>query len=106
MVYRFIPELEFRRNNLKDALPFEKSFFAGGSNSLRAWRARSLGPGSYFEEDGRFDKIGDIKFEGNLEYRFPISKWLEGAFFMDFGNIWLIGYDSLRPEGNLNGIMF
>ena len=46
-----------------------------------------------------FDKIGDIKFEGNLEYRFPLSKWLEGAMFMDFGNIWLMGYDSSRLDG-------
>ena len=65
-------------------------------------RARSLGPGSYFEDSTRFDKIGDIKFEGNVEARFPISKWIEGAFFVDFGNIWLIGYDSLRPEGKFN----
>ena len=77
----------------------KKSFFAGGSNSIRAWRARSLGPGSFFDSSMRFDKIGDLKLEGNLEYRFPISKWLEGALFMDFGNIWLMGLDSLRPEG-------
>ena len=99
MVYRFFSGIGIPRNNLKEALPFEKSFFAGGSNSLRAWRARSLGPGGYYDSAGKFDKIGDIKFEGNLEYRFPLSKWLEGAMFMDFGNIWLMGYDSLRPEG-------
>lgn len=99
LVYRFYSGIGLPRNNLKEALPFEKSFFAGGSNSIRAWRARSLGPGSFFDSSMRFDKIGDLKLEGNLEYRFPISKWLEGALFMDFGNIWLMGLDSLRPEG-------
>ena len=54
----------------------------------------------------RFDKIGDLKLEGNLEYRFPISKWLEGGIY-DFGNIWLMGLDSLRPEGQfkLNNVL-
>ena len=58
MVYRLFSGIGIPRNNFKEALPFEKSFFAGGSNSLRAWRARSIGPGIYFEEDGNFDKIG------------------------------------------------
>ena len=99
MVYRLFSGIGIPRNNFKEALPFEKSFFVGGSNSLRAWRARSLGPGGYFDSLVSFDKIGDIKFEGNLEYRFPVSKWLEGAMFMDFGNIWLMGYDSSRLDG-------
>ena len=102
IVYRIYSGIGIPKKNLSDALPFEKSFFAGGSNSLRGWRARSLGPGSHFDPDTRYDKIGDIKFEGNLEGRFPISKWIEGAFFVDFGNIWLIGYDSLRPKGKFN----
>jgi len=102
IIYRIYSGIGIPKKNLSDALPFEKSFFAGGSNSLRAWRARALGPGSYYDSANRFDKIGDIKFEANLESRFPISKWIEGAFFVDFGNIWLIGYDSLRPEAKFN----
>ena len=102
IIYRIYSGIGIPKKNLSDALPFEKSFFAGGSNSLRAWRARALGPGSYYDSANRYDKIGDIKFEGNLETRFPISKWIEGAFFVDFGNIWLISYDSLRPEGKFN----
>ncbi len=77
-------------------LPFEKSFFAGGSNDLRAYRARTVGPGSYSSDLG-YERIGDIKINTNLEYRFDILKILKGAFFIDAGNIWLRQKDALRP---------
>jgi outer membrane protein assembly factor BamA len=102
IVYRLYSGIGIPRKNLIQALPFEKSFFAGGSNSLRAWRARSLGPGSFYDSNQRFDKIGDIKFEGNIETRFPITELVEGALFVDFGNVWLMGFDSLRPKGKFN----
>ena len=102
IVYRLYSGIGIPRKNLIQALPFEKSFFAGGSNSLRAWRARSLGPGSFYDSNQRFDKIGDIKFEGNIEARFPITELVEGALFVDFGNVWLMGFDSLRPKGKFN----
>lgn len=75
-------------------LPYVRSYFGGGPNSLRAWRVREVGPGGDPLRDTthRLDKFGDIKFETNLEYRFPlISAWyLEGAAFIDIGNVWTL----------------
>ena len=104
LVYRFFGGLGIPRDNQLQALPFEKSFFSGGSNGMRAWKVRSLGPGSFFDGNSldsiqRFDKIGDIKLEGNLEARFPLSDWIEGAIFLDMGNVWLLREDSLRSTG-------
>ncbi|MFS8615392.1 MAG: BamA/TamA family outer membrane protein [Solitalea sp.] len=88
-------------------LPFVKQFFIGGSNSLRAFRARALGPGSYDGtrpsgggEDGpRFfaDQSGDLKLEANTELRFDLVSALKGALFVDAGNIWLMREDPLKP---------
>ena len=75
-------------------LPFIKQFFIGGTNSLRAFRARSIGPGSYFSEtdSNSFlpDQSGDIKLEFNVEYRTKLFSIVKGAVFMDAGNIWLM----------------
>lgn len=74
-------------------VPFDKLFFIGGSNSLRAWRPRTVGPGAYAESSKNFriDRAGDLIIQSNAEYRFDIfDRKLEGAIFVDAGNVWLI----------------
>ncbi|NNC84131.1 MAG: BamA/TamA family outer membrane protein [Flavobacteriales bacterium] len=83
-----------------NVLPFSESFFGGGANGLRAWQARTIGPGGFFEPVVTYDKIGDIIIETNVEYRFNLIDYLDGAFFVDVGNIWLLEPDELRPEGD------
>jgi outer membrane protein assembly factor BamA len=84
------------------ALPFEKKYFSGGANSIRAWQVRDLGPGSYKElVQGTYsNQTADIKLEANLEYRFKLFWVLEGALFVDAGNIWAINKNDDR-EGAL-----
>jgi outer membrane protein assembly factor BamA len=85
------------------AIPFEKQFFGGGANSVRAWRVKNLGPGS-FEGDtiSRYpNQTADLKIEFNIEYRFDLFWKLEGALFMDAGNIW-----SLSTEEDRQGARF
>jgi len=87
------------------ALPYIKQFFIGGSNSIRAFQARTLGPGTYSisEQEQRnslfLDQSGDLKLEGNLEYRFDIISFLKGAIFADAGNVWLLNEDLNKPGG-------
>ncbi len=71
-------------------LPFEKSYYVGGANSIRAWPVRGLGPGSSSSDNGlRYsNQTGDIRLEANAEYRFNIISIFEGAVFADAGNIW------------------
>lgn len=85
------------------ALPFEKHFYAGGSNSLRGWQARSVGPGSTLK-DATFiipNQTGDIRLEANAEYRFRIFWKIAGAVFVDAGNVWTFtetSYDPVRSS--------
>lgn len=108
LVIRLNPGIGYSYKNM-ESMPFDKQFFAGGSSGVRAWQARTLGPGNYnrrsLDSDStrsnlrNLDQIGDVKFEGNLEYRFKIldnfiGAKLKGATFVDFGNIW-----TLRDNG-------
>lgn len=89
--------------NLK-VLPFEKSYFGGGANGIRAWQARTLGPGSLPDSlisSQYVNQIGEIKIEGNVEYRFDITKLFEGAIFVDAGNIWITREDEQRPNAEI-----
>ncbi len=85
-------------------LPYVKQFFTGGSNGLRAFQIRSVGPGAYAgsglpSRTDFIDQTGDIKLEANAELRFDLVSYLKGAVFLDAGNVWLIRADSLRPDG-------
>jgi outer membrane protein assembly factor BamA len=74
-----------------NVLPFEKKYFTGGANGIRAWQVRSLGPGTYQAPPGVYpNQSADIKLEANLEYRFKLFWLMEGALFLDSGNIWAI----------------
>lgn len=83
-------------------LPFEKRYFSGGANSVRGWLVRRLGPGSFSGNDANIDFInqsGDIKLDINLEYRTKLFWKLNGAFFIDAGNIWTIREYDEQPGG-------
>lgn len=83
-------------------LPYEKRYFSGGANSVRGWSVRELGPGSFAGHDGRIDFInqtGDLKLDMNVEYRTHLVWKLDGAFFVDAGNIWTLRKYEEQPGG-------
>ncbi len=89
-------------------MPYSQQFFIGGSYSLRGFRARSIGPGSYFPPASITsgtgflpDESGDIKLEANVEYRPKLFSIVQGALFLDAGNIW-----NVRPHDGLEGGAF
>ncbi len=99
MAYRFYLGVGYPYGNL-DVLPFEKRYFSGGANSLRAWPVRGLGPGSYNDPKATYyNQTGDIKLEMNAEYRFKLFWIMEGAVFLDAGNIYTIRKD-ISPNEN------
>jgi outer membrane protein assembly factor BamA len=106
VVYRNLFGIGIPYGNSK-VLPFEKGFYAGGSNDMRGWNYRSLGPGSYKDTSGiYFEKMGDLILEANLEYRFPIYSWFKGAIFTDIGNIWLLNFSENYPGGKFDATRF
>ncbi|CCZ09630.1 MULTISPECIES: BamA/TamA family outer membrane protein [Culturomica] len=84
-------------------MPYSEQFYIGGANSIRAFQIRSIGPGSYHPEKrsvtAYLDQTGDIKLEGNIGYRFKIAGRLNGAVFVDAGNVWLLRKEKERPGG-------
>ena len=82
-------------------IPFERRYFSGGSNSVRGWNVRELGPGGYrLNPTTNFlDQSGDIKLDLNLEYRAKIIKYFEFAGYIDAGNIWTIRDYDFQPNG-------
>lgn len=98
VAYRFNAGVAYPYGS-NESLPYEKFFFVGGSNSVRAWRPRRLGPGSFkpnLSEDpkanGLFDysieKPADILLEASIELRRNLFGFVDGAVFLDAGNVW------------------
>ena len=104
LVYRLFGGVGFPFGR-SETLPYVKQYYAGGTNGIRAFRAREVGPGSFLPPDSAsvfFEQTGDIKLEANVEYRFGIQGPLKGAFFMDAGNIWLMNETSDRPNSKFS----
>lgn len=85
------------------ALPFDRLFYVGGSNSMRGWTPRTLGPGNTPAQNTPYPvQMGDMRLEGNIEFRFPIWDMFYGATFFDVGNVWYLGRD--KQEVPADGI--
>ncbi len=101
---RFLVGVGYAYGN-SEVMPYSEQFYIGGANSIRAFTVRSLGPGSYRppadDSDGYLDQTGDFKLEANIEYRFGIMGRLNGAVFLDAGNVWLLKNDPKRPGAEL-----
>lgn len=120
LVFRLNPGLAVPYGNNVNFLVFEKSFYGGGMSGVRAWQARTLGPGGYNREvvpDSlrlnlrNLDQLGEIKMEGNVEYRFKIlnnlfGAKLKGATFVDVGNIWRLKENDINPDGKFSAKTF
>ncbi len=86
-------------------VPYVKQYYVGGPNSIRAWSVRQIGPGGFFEEESNtspFYQTGDLRMEMNMEYRFDMFWLIEGAIFLDVGNVWLLKKDEARPNANIS----
>jgi outer membrane protein assembly factor BamA len=107
LAMRLMGGVGYAYGNVK-VMPYSEQFYSGGSNSLRAFQIRSLGPGSYHPTEksiaAYLDQTGEIKLEANLEYRFTLSGSLKAAFFMDAGNVWLLRKDENRQGGEFQPV--
>ncbi len=94
-----------------EMMPYVKQYVTGGSNSIRAFHPRSVGPGRYVADEEReatfnIYQTGDLKLEANLEYRFDITSLFKGALFVDAGNIWRVRDDENVPGGTFSASTF
>jgi outer membrane protein assembly factor BamA len=92
-------------------LPYLRQYGIGGPNSIRAYAARQIGPGSYKPApsdivSNYYDQVGDLRLEGNIEYRQDLFPYVKGAVFLDAGNIWLVNNDPQRPGGQFQASTF
>ncbi|MBR4390687.1 MAG: BamA/TamA family outer membrane protein [Bacteroidales bacterium] len=84
-------------------MPFERSFYSGGSTGMRGWHYRKLGPGAYIpNDDVNIERIGDLQLECNAEIRFPVYNSFNGALFIDAGNVWNYHANELLPNGEFH----
>lgn len=91
-------------------VPFIKQFGLGGPNSMRAWNIRQLGPGGYIlphkleapSDLNIFIQQGDLKFETNIEYRFNLFLFVDGALFVDAGNVWNLRKSEDLPDAHIS----
>ncbi|WP_423056085.1 BamA/TamA family outer membrane protein [Alistipes indistinctus] len=104
LAYRFMIGAAHPYAN-SQVIPYSEQFYIGGANSIRAFTIRSLGPGSYRppadNKNGYLDQTGTFKLEANVEFRFKMIGKLNGALFVDAGNIWLLKKDKDRPGAEL-----
>lgn len=113
-IFRLNTGLAVPYGNNSELLIFEKSFFAGGMNDIRAWQVRTLGPGNYNRSSiqseqlrlnlRNLDQLGEVKIISNMEYRFRmlnsfLGAKLNGATFVDMGNIWRLRENTLNENG-------
>ena len=85
-------------------LPFDKQFYVGGANSLRGWPARSIGPGNAPMDKTFYlpSQAGDLKLEANMEYRFGLFWKMNGAVFVDAGNVWTLNERDAEDQPGIN----
>jgi len=108
LALRFNVGVAFALGGEEEVIPFVKTFFVGGPNSLRGWQIRELGPGSFSDKilnpvaGEPFFQTGDFKLELNAEYRFDLFWFWEGAIFVDAGNSWTLRTDPDRPGSKLS----
>jgi len=106
---RFLGGFGVPYGNTVTSLPYDYSFFGGGANDNRGWKARQLGPGGYkyyLDTNRTATQIGDIRIAGSAEYRFSMGQMIKGALFFDAGNIWTLNEDVNRPGSQFSSDWF